>query len=633
MRRTAALSALSLLFLLSSGLPANQAQPPRQNQDALPPRATQKPPLHGRHWMALTGKPLAATAGAMAFQQGGNAIDAACAMLGAVSTMWDTLGWGGETQALIYNPKTKTVVGINALGVAPSGATVEYYKSKGYNYPPEFGPLAAVPPGTPGGLLVMLKEFGTLSLAQVLAPAIAMADGYAIEAQAANSIERQKAEIKKWKYSPAVFLPHAGQTREAPEAGEIFRQADLAATLRKLVEAERTALAAGKSRGDAIQAAYDRFYKGDIAQEIVRGVREDGGLFTTDDLARWQVKVEVPLSTTYKDIEVYKLAQWQLGPALLQALNILETIDVKALGYNTPRYLHTVYQTMNLAFADRDFYYGDPAFPPEEPMRGLLSKAYAKDRAKLVNPDRNDPSAKPGDPYPYQGGTNPFRRYLDAWPPPDKPVRISGGNGGNTTAWEDAFYAGTTSIQAADAEGWVISVTPSGGWIPAVVAGRTGVGLSQRAQSFVFDPAENPFNVMEPGKRPRVTLTPTLAMKDGLPWMAFSVQGGDSQDQNLLQYFLNIVEFGMAPQQAVEAPNMNSFQMRNSFQDHTSQPGRMLVASSTSQAIRAELQKMGYRLQFAERTSGPITAIWFDRKHGTMWGAASNHGEDYGIVW
>jgi gamma-glutamyltranspeptidase/glutathione hydrolase len=481
----------------------------------------------------------------------------------------------------------------------------------------------------------MLKEFGTLSLAQVLAPAIAMADGYAIEAQAANLVERQKAEIKKWRYSPAVFLPHTGQTREAPEAGEIFRQADLAATLRKLVEAERTALAAGKSRGDAIQAAYDRFYKGDIAQEIVRGVREDGGLFTTDDLAKWQVKVEVPLSTTYKGIEVYKLAQWQQGPALLQALNILETIDVKALGYNTPRYLHTVYQAMNLAFADRDFYYGDPAFPPEEPMRGLLSKAYAKDRAKLVNPDRNDPSAKPGDPYPYHDpdGTNPFRRYLDAWPPPDKPVRISGGSGGNTTAWEDAFYAGTTSIQAADAQGWVISVTPSGGWIPAVVAGRTGVGLSQRAQSFVFDPAENPYNVMEPGKRPRVTLTPTLAMKDGLPWMAFSVQGGDSQDQNLLQYFLNILEFGMAPQQAVEAPNMNSFQMRNSFQDHTSQPGRMLVASSTSQAIRAELQKMGYRLQFAERTSGPITAIWFDRKHGTMWGAASNHGEDYGIVW
>ena len=601
---------------------------------------TAKPPLHGRHWMAITGKPLGATAGAMMFAQGGNAIDAACAMLGAVSTMWDTLGWGGETQALIYHPKLKKVIGINALGVAPSGATVAYYKSQGYNYPPEFGPLAAITPGTPGGLLVMLKEFGTLSLAQVLAPAIAMADGYAIEAQAANAIERQKAEIKQWKYSPGVFLPHLGQTREAPEAGEIFRQTDLAATLRKLVEAERTALAAGKSRVEAIQAAYDRFYKGDIAQEIVRGFREDGGLFTTDDLAKWQVKIEEPMSTNYKGVDVYKLAQWQQGPVLLQALNILENVDVKALGYNTPKYLHTIYQTMNLAFADRDFYYGDPAFPPDEPMRGLLSKDYARTRAKLIHPDRNDPAIKPGDPYPFQGGTNPFQQHLKSWPPPDKPVMIKSGDPALGTrhsalasTWEEAFYAGTTSIQASDKEGWVISVTPSGGWIPAVIAGRTGIGLSQRAQSFVFDPAEAPFNVMEPGKRPRVTLTPTLAMRDGQPWMAFSVQGGDSQDQNLLQYFLNVLEFGMTPQQAVEAPNMNSFQMRNSFQDHTAQPGRMLVASSTSAAVRAELEKMGYTLQFSERTSGPITAIWFDRRHGTMWGAASNHGEDYGIAW
>ena len=625
--RRALVIAFSTLLSLTPVASAQQ----RANQDSLPPRTTQKPPLHGRHWMAVTGKPLGATAGAMMFQQGGNAIDAACAMLGAVSTMWDTLGWGGETQALIYNPKTKKVVGLNALGVAPTGATVEYYKSQGYNYPPEYGPLAAITPGTPGGLLVMLKEFGTLSLAQVLAPAITMADGYAIEAQAANAIERQKAEIKKWKYSPGVFLPHAGQTREAPEAGEIFKQADLAITLRKLVDAEKQALAAGKSRADAIQAAYDRFYKGDIAQELVRGMREDGGLFTTDDLAKWQVKIEEPLSTTYKGIDVYKLAQWQQGPALLQALNIVETMDVKAMGYNTPKYLHSIYQTMNLAFADRDFYYGDPAFAPEEPMRGLLSKEYARARAKEIDPNKNDPKAKPGDPYPFQGGTNPFRKYLDTWPPADKPVRI--GKEPASRTWEESFYAGTTSIQASDAEGWVISVTPSGGWIPAVIAGRTGIGLSQRAQSFVFDPAEGPFNVMEPGKRPRVTLTPTLAMKDGLPWMAFSVQGGDSQDQNLLQYFLNIVEFGMTPQQAVEAPNMNSFQMKNSFDDHTSQPGRMLVANSTSEAVRAALQKMGYTLQFAERTSGPITAIWFDRKHGTMWGAASNHGEDYGIAW
>ena len=585
------------------------------------------------HWMAITGKPLGATAGAMMFQQGGNAIDAACAMLAAVTTMWDTLGWGGETQALIYNPKTKKVIGINALGVAPTGATVEYYKSQGYNYPPEFGPLAAITPGTPGGLMVMLEEFGTLSLAQVLAPAIAMADGYAIEAQAANAIERQKGEIKKWKYSPGVFLPHAGSDarsaggrRDLP-SGRISRRRCASSSRPK-----QTALKAGKSRADAIQAAYDRFYKGDIAQEIVRGMREDGGLFTADDLAKWHVKIEEPLSTTYKGIEVFKLAQWQQGPVLLQALNILENVDVKAMGYNTPRYLHTLYQTMNLAFADRDFYYGDPAFPPDEPMRGLLSKEYASARAKLDRSRSQRSGGEAGRSVPVPGRHESVHE-LPQRVAAARQARADQIQAPGRRSWEEAFYAGTTSIQAADAAGWVISVTPSGGWIPAVIAGRTGIGLSQRAQSFVLDPAESPFNVIAPGKRPRVTLTPTLAMKDGLPWMAFSVQGGDSQDQNLLQCFLNILEFGMTPQQAVEAPNMNSFQMRNSFQDHTSQPGRMLVASSTSQAVRAALRQMGYTLQFSERTSGPITAIWFDRKHGTMWGAASNHGEDYGIAW
>lgn len=619
------------LLLAAVVASAQQAQQPRPNQDTPPRRQTQRPPLHGTQWVALTGKPLGAAAGAMIFQQGGNAIDAACAMLAAVATQWDVLSWGGETQALIYNPHTKKVIGINALGVAPTGATVEFYRSRGYNYPPEYGPLAAVTPGTPGGLLTMLAEYGTLSLEKVLAPAIRLADGYAIEAQAANSMESNKHHIKQWKYSPAVFLPHLGQEREAPEPGEVFRQPDLAATLRKLVEAEQNALRAGKSRRDAIYAAYDRFYRGDIAQEIVRGVREDGGLFTLEDLANWKVKIEEPLSTSYRGIVVYKLREWQQGPVMLQALNILENIDVRALGYNTPKYMHTIYQAMNLAFADRDFYYGDPDFPPEEPIRGLLSKEYAKARARLLNPERNDTTVKPGDPYPYQGATNPFTQLLNAWPPKPKPVRISAAPG--PRSWDSGFYAGTTSIQAADSSGWVVSITPSGGWIPAVIAGRTGVGLSQRIQSFVTDPAENPYNVIEPGKRPRVTLTPTLALQDGVPWMAFSVQGGDSQDQNLLQYFLNVVEFGMTPQQAAEAPNINSFQMRSSFDNHASQPGRMLVASSTAESVRTELQRMGYTLQFAERTSGPITAIWFDRKHGTMWGAVSNHGEDYGIAW
>jgi gamma-glutamyltranspeptidase / glutathione hydrolase len=629
MSRRLCVMPLFLAILLT--LPAARAQESAPAHDRPPARQTQRPPLHATEWLALTGKPLAATAGAMMFKQGGNAIDAACAMLAATSTMWDALAWGGETQALIYNPHTNQVVGINGLGVAPTGATPEFYQSKGYNYPPEFGPLAAVTPGTPGGLMTMLAEFGNLALADVLAPSIRLADGYPIEAQTANAMESQKAQVKQWKYSPSVFLPHAGQAREAPAAGEIFRQPDLAATLRKLVDAEETARRAGRSRKEAIYAAQDRFYKGDIAEEIVRGVREEGGLFTREDLANWTVKIEEPLSTNYKGIDVYKLREWTQGPALLQALNILEGLDVRSLGFNSPRYIHTIYQAMSLAFADRDFYYGDPDFPPEEPIRGLLSKEYAKARAAGIDREKNDPDVKPGDPYPYQNGTNPFRHFLETWPPKPKPVRTASESAQRD--WQDAFYAGTTSIQAADKEGWVISVTPSGGWIPAVVAGRTGIGLSQRAQSFVTDPAENPFNVIAPGKRPRVTLTPTLALKDGLPWGAFSVQGGDSQDQNLLQYFLNVVEFGMTPQQAVEAPNINSFQLRNSFDDHSSRPGQMLVSWALGRDVVERLGRMGYSFVLAERTSGPITAIWFDRERGTMWGAVSNHGEDYGIGW
>lgn len=589
---------------------------------------TAKPPLHARKWMAITGKPLAATSGALIFQKGGNAVDAACAMIATTSTMWDTLSWGGETQALVYDPRTRKVVGINALGVAPTGATAEFYRSKSMKHPPAYGPLAAVTPGTPGGLLVMLAEYGRLSLAEVLAPAIELADGYPIDAETANVIEREKARIKQWPDSKRVMLPHLGESREAPHAGEIFRQPELAATLRKLVEAEQKALAAGKSRREAIMAAYDRFYRGDVGAAFVDGLAANGGLVTREDLANWSVKIEEPLMTTYKGIEVYKLTTWVQGPVMLQALNILEPFDLKGMGYNSARYLHTVYQAMNLAFADRDFYYGDPAFPPVEPIRGLLSKEYARERAKLIRPDRNDPDIRPGDPYPFQSGTNPYREALERWHTVDVPGAATRGSDGDRS-----FYSGTTTVETADAEGWVVSVTPSGAWVPAVIAGNTGIGVSQRAQSFVLDAAENPFNVIEPGKRPRATLTPTIALRDGVPFLAFGVQGGDSQDQNLLQFFLNVVEFGMTVQEACEAANINSFQLRESFGEHESRPGRMLVAESTSPWIRKELRSMGYDLTFAPITSGPINAIMLDRKHGTIWGGSSNHGEDYGIGW
>lgn len=595
---------------------------------------TQKPVLHGQHWVAISGKPLATTSGAMMFQQGGNAIDAAMAMLATTSTMWDVLSWGGETQALVYHPGEKKILGINALGVAPSGATAGYFRDRGFRYPPDSGPLAAVTPGTPGGLMTMLAKWGRLSLAEVLAPAIQMADGYPIEEDTAKSIRKAADDIRQWPASAALFFTHPEDKSDpGPRPGEIFRQPDLAATLRKLVQAEAKALAAGKNREQAILAAYDRFYRGDIAREIVSSTKAMGGLFTMRDLDRWQVYIEEPLSTNYRGIEVYKLTTWVQGPVLLQTLNLLENLDLRSMGYNSARYIHTLYQAMNLAFADRDFYYGDPYFAPQEPIQGLLSRDYAKQRLGEINWDKNDPLIGPGDPYPFQGGSNPYKHYIERWH-----EQQQDGEDGHTVmlderAREQAFLAGTTSIQAADAEGWVISITPSGGWIPAVVAGKSGIGLSQRMQSFVLDPAENPFNVVEPGKRPRATLTPGIAMKDGRPYLAFSVQGGDTQDQNLLQFLLNMVDWDMGPQEAAEAANINSFQMRGSFKNHPSEPGKLWLREDVPVWVSAKLSSMGYTLEFRDRTSGPITAIWFDHEHGSMWGAASNYGDDYGIAW
>lgn len=341
---------------------------------------------------------------------------------------------------------------------------------------------------------------------------------------------------------------------------------------------------------------------------------------------------------------------------LLQSLNILENFDLKSMGYNSTKYIHTLYQTMNLSFADRDFYYGDPYFPPEEPMKGLLSKVYAKDRAKQILFDKNNAHAGPGDPYPYEGKINPYIDLLkqreslmdtgsksgSAIPKHDQST-MNTSDLRNSLAladeeYMDRLWRGTTSVEAADTSGWVVSITPSGGWLPACIAGNTGVGMSQRMQSFVMDPMIDPFNVVEPGKRPRVTLTPTLALKEGKPILCFGVQAGDTQDQNLLQFFLNMVEFNMTVQQATEAANFNTNQLWLSLggtktEDRKPRPGNILLSNTTPDTIRNELKKMGYKLTFGDRTSGPINAIFLDWKHNSIWGGSSNNGEDYGIGW
>jgi gamma-glutamyltranspeptidase/glutathione hydrolase len=280
-------------------------------------------------------------------------------------------------------------------------------------------------------------------------------------------------------------------------------------------------------------------------------------------------------------------------------------------------------------------------------MKGLLSKEYAKQRAQLINPEKNVPDFGPGDPYLFEGRTNPFTEQIKKWNQNSDSLskrNFVPAHDSTATAmleqeqYMDRLWRGTTSVEAADKDGWVVSITPSGGWLPACIAGNTGVGMSQRMQSFVLDASLSPFNVVEPGKRPRVTLTPSMALKDGKPYISFAVQGGDTQDQNLLQFFLNMNDFGMTVQQATEAANINTNQLWLSLggtkiSDRRPRPGDLLLSNRTPESTREALKKMGYKLSFGDRTSGPINAIFLDRKHGTLWGGSSNNGEDYGIGW
>ena len=594
---------------------------------------TYKPLLLGKHWLAITGEPLSATAGARIFMRGGNAVDAGAAMLAAVCVMNDSVSFGGECPCLIYDPRQRDVFCVNGQGIAPSGATPEFFHSQGMAFPPASGPLAATTPGIPGALIVMLAAFGTLTLGEVLEPAIDMAEGYPIEAQTATVYRERKAEFEQWRYSREVFLPGG----EPPPPGHIFVQRNLAETFRKLVEAERLALRAGQTRHDALMAARDRFYRGDLAAELVRASQEYGGLHTLEDMAGTRTSIERPLRVSYRGIDVYKCSTWTQGPTLLQALSILEGFDLKAMGHNTPDYLHTLYQALNLAFADRDFYYGDPEYAPPPPIEGLLSKEYASQRRKLIQPGTNNRRLGPGDPYVHQRGSHPFRQYLEAFQANENREERPKGLG------ERQVFPGTTSIQAADAAGWVVSLTPSGGWPPAFIAGNTGVGMSQRMQQFVLDPAMNPYNVVQPGKRPRITISPTLVLKGGRPYLSSSIPGGDVQEQMQLQWLLNVVEFGMDLQEAVEAPKFESFQLHGSFGLHPSAPGLVSLDSRLSPDLARALAARGYEPVFWKggvngEHSGALTAIGINQQTGTLEGAQGIPdfqwaGPRYGIAW
>jgi gamma-glutamyltranspeptidase / glutathione hydrolase len=585
--------------------------------------ANSRPMIMGTHGVVVSGHHQASEAGLAMMQQGGNAIDAGVATVFAQSVLeFDRFGIGGEVPILIRLADENRVVAINGQGFAPQAATLEWFKEHNIEYIAGDGFLPATVPAVVESLILALDRFGTKSLGEVLAPAIAAADdGFPMYPSFREHIEEFAERFRsEWPSSVKIFLPHG----EVPEVGDVFAQKDLARTLRRLAAAEADALGKGASRSAALKAARDLFYDGEMTREIVRFQREfqskdetgfeSHGLFTEEDFASYHARVEEATKTSYRGIEVYKLGFWSQGPVLLQTLNILESYDLKSLGHNSAAYIHLLSEAMKLAFADREWYYADPDFVGV-PEQGLLSKDYAAERRKLIQLEAPSLELHPGNPYPFQPapmahaaipGSIRFR--------PDQP--------------------GTTGTRVADAKGNVFSATPSGGWFyTSPILEGLGFVLGTRGQSFWLDP-DKP-NRIEPHKRPRTTLTPSLALKDGKPFLAWGTPGGDVQDQVNLQVFLNVVEFGMDIQHAVDAPLFQILDFSPSFFPREAFPGGLRVETRIPEEVRKELTEMGYDIRPAgEWSIGDGTALLVDPNRGVLFGAAGpRRDKSYALGW
>jgi gamma-glutamyltranspeptidase/glutathione hydrolase len=535
------------------------------------------------HGVVAAGRTFTVDAGARLMGMGGNAIDAGvAAIFAAAVTEISHFGLGGEAPIIIYSARDKRVVVVNGQGSAPRAATPQMFSGK--TAIPGNGPLGATLPAAVDSAAIALAKYGTKSLAEVLQPAIELADGFPMYQFLYNYLESERKASSAYSWTMSTY--YAGG--QITPVGEMFRQTNLAATLRALATAEKEALARGATREQGIDAGRDAFYKGPIAREMAAAVREAGGVMSEEDLATYRGKIEEPASAPYRGYTVYKAGFWNQGPSLLQTLRILEGFDLRAMGAGSADALHTIVEAIKLGYADRDRYYGDPDFV-SVPGDVLLSEPYAAARRRLIDPKRASLEHRPGNP---ARGT----ALLDAAP---QPLAVTG------AAKEPGD---TTAIQAVDPDGNLFSATPSSGWLlgGAFVAGRTGVPMSNRMQAFHLDPASP--NVLAGGKRPRTTLTPTVVLKDGKPFLAIGTPGGDSQDQQILLVLLNIMEFGMDVQAAIEAPRVNSLHPISSFDDHRAQPGVLEVESTVATAAIDELKARGHLL-LMRRPNGMSTGV------------------------
>ncbi len=604
------LPALLCLLTMPVSLLAQAAPPPGAPN---PPRrpATMRPEIVGHHGIVAGGRHYSVAAGVRILEQGGNAIDAGVATVFAAAVVEIShFGFGGEVPTIIYDAKTKKVHVINGQGPAPKAASPALFAAKGKV--DGNGPLAATLPAVMDAMAIALDRFGTMRLEQVMAPAIALADGFPMYGYLRDVLvgNRKRTEAYQWGH-----LYYAGG--RVAEVGEIFRQPNLARTLRALVAAEREALAKHRDRSTAIRAARDAFYQGDIARRLVAANRAEGGVFTEEDLANFQGSIESSVTTTFHGFEIHKAGAWNQGPVLLETLNILEGVDLKAMGAHSADYIHTVHEAIKLAYDDRNAFLGDPAFVAV-PLKGLLSKAYAAERRKLIGPDAFL-DHRPGDPFAFDPDVKPpATRYLP-----------------HAQGEKESSSGDTTCVNTVDRDGNLFSATPSSGWVigGAFIAGDTGVPLSNRMQAFDLDPLSP--NVLVGGKRPRTTLTPTVVLKDGAPFLALSTPGGDSQDQQVLNVLLNLVVFEMDLQVAIEAPRFNSNHPHSSFDNHESVTGQLEIESRIPPKIMADLLARGHDLKVLGpySMSTGVVAVGVNPKTGTLRGGADPRRERYVFGW
>ncbi len=564
---------------------------------------TTRPVIMGTHGMVTSGHYLASRIGLHILEEGGNAVDAGVAMGFALAVLEPYIyGIGGEVPILLYLADERRVVCLSGQGPAPRKATIGWFRKNGIDAIPGDGLLAAAVPDAVSTWIAALSLFGTMRLSQVLAPAIDLAErGFPMYERLASAFERSSGQfLEMWPTSAAAFLPGG----RVPAVGEIYVQKDLASMFRRLVEAEYAERRRG--RREALQAARDIFYKGEIAERIVRFFREsrlpdstgkrNHGLITKEDLRDYATRVERPVTASYRGIDVFKCGPWSQGPVFLQQLLILEGYDLPGMGHNSTEYIHLLIEAAKLAFADRERYYGDPDFV-DVPLATLLSRKYAAGRRRLIDPDRASLALRPGN------------------APPVTPRKRKGGS--------DIHKGDTTHLDAADQWGNMMSATPSGGWFrSSPVIDGLGFPLGTRLQMFFLDPRHA--NGLEPGKRPRTTLTPSLALRDGKPYMAFGTPGADQQDQWSLQFFLNCVDFGMNMQVAVDAPTVHTSHFPSSFHPHGARPGTMHVEGRIPGETAAALREKGHTVEVGgEWSHGRVLGIRFEADRGVILGVAT----------